>query len=430
MLEGQEIVMTTYDSISWIHTFKANGRKTDLARMAWLLEALGRPQDKFPAIHVVGTNGKGSVTAYLQHILSTSGYQVGTFTSPFIISFHDRICLNGQPISDLELAQCVSVIRPILTKMSLETNWDRPTEFELVTLIMFCYFANLKPVDIAIIEAGIGGKTDATNVFHALAVVCPSISFDHQERLGYSLAEIAHQKAEVIKAKEPVIIGQLEQEASQVFQQVTQKAGSRLYQLGKDFLLNPSEKTFSFQHDNLNLTKLRLKLLGQHQKANACLAIMTAQLLRKSFPKISPKTIQKGIEATTWPGRSEFIQPNLLLDGAHNPDSIAKLKGLLQEEFPKRPIHILFAGLKRKPLADLLAQLDTFEVSVTTFDFPEANLLEDYPDKYPQVKDYRNWLQGSVTSDELFVVTGSLYFISEVRQYCLSNANIFKNIFP
>lgn len=177
--------MTTYDSISWIHTFKANGRKTDLARMAWLLEALGRPQDKFPAIHVVGTNGKGSVTAYLQHILSTSGYQVGTFTSPFIISFHDRICLNGQPISDLELAQCVSVIRPILTKMSLETNWDRPTEFELVTLIMFYYFANLKPVDIAIIEAGIGGKTDATNVFHALAVVCPSISFDHQERLGY-----------------------------------------------------------------------------------------------------------------------------------------------------------------------------------------------------------------------------------------------------
>ncbi|EIQ81734.1 UNVERIFIED_CONTAM: bifunctional folylpolyglutamate synthase/dihydrofolate synthase [Streptococcus canis] len=418
--------MTTYDSISWIHTFKANGRKTDLARMAWLLEALGRPQDKFPAIHVVGTNGKGSVTAYLQHILSTSGYQVGTFTSPFIVSFHDRICLNGQPISDQDLAQCVSVIRPVLTKMSLETNWDRPTEFELVTLMMFYYFANLRPVDIAIIEAGIGGKTDATNVFHALAVVCPSISFDHQERLGYTLADIAQQKAGVIKAKEPVIIGQLEQEASQVFQQVTQKSGSHLYQLGKDFLLNPSGKTFSFQHDNLTLTKLRLKLLGRHQTANACLAIMTAQLLTKTFPNISPKSIQRGIEATTWPGRSEFIRPNLLLDGAHNPDSIAKLKCLLQEEFPNRHIHILFAGLKRKPLADLLAQLEPFDISVTTFDFPEANPLNNYPNKYHRVNDFAKWLQVSLTSEDLFVVTGSLYFISEVRQFCLSKESLFK----
>lgn len=423
-------MMCTHDSIAWIHTFKANGRKTDLDRMAWLLEALGRPQDQFPAIHVVGTNGKGSVTAYLQHIFTVSGYRVGTFTSPFIVSFHDRICLNGQSISEQDLDCCVKAIKPILTKMAQDTQWDRPTEFELVTLLMFYYFANLRPIDIAIIEAGIGGKTDATNVFHALAVVCPSISFDHQERLGHSLADIAQQKAAVIKAKEPVVIGQLDPEASQVFKHRAQITKSTVYQLGETFHLLPSETSFSFQCEDVILTDLHLKLLGQHQKANACLAIMTAQLLRKSFPQLTPETMQTGIEAATWPGRSEFIRPNLLLDGAHNPDSIAKLKGLLQEEFPKRPIHILFAGLKRKPLADLLAQLDTFEVSVTTFDFPEANLLEDYPDKYPQVKDYRDWLQGSLTSDELFVVTGSLYFISEVRQYCLSNANIFKNIFP
>ncbi len=419
--------MCANNNIAWIHTFKANGRKTDLDRMTYLLDALGRPQDKFPAIHVVGTNGKRSVTAYLQHIFTASGYQVGTFTSPFMMSFHDRICLNGQPISEQDLNHCVRVIKPILTKMSQDTQWQRPTEFELVTLIMFYYFAELNPVDLTIIEAGIGGLTDATNVFHALAVVCPSISFDHQERLGHTLADIAQQKAAVIKAKEPVVIGELVPEAIKVFKHHAQIANSRVYQLGETFQLLPSETTFSFQYNDFILTNLHLRLLGQHQNANACLAILTAQLLRKSFPQLTPETIQKGIEAATWPGRSELIRPNLLLDGAHNPDSIAKLKALLQEEFPKRPIHILFAGLKRKPLADLLAQLDIFEVSVTTFDFPEANLLEDYPDKYPQVKNYRDWLQGSLTSDELFVVRGSLYFISEIRQYCLSKKSIFKN---
>ncbi|SUN45237.1 folylpolyglutamate synthase / dihydrofolate synthase [Streptococcus dysgalactiae] len=220
--------MCANNNIAWIHTFKANGRKTDLDRMTYLLDALGRPQDKFPAIHVVGTNGKRSVTAYLQHIFTASGYQVGTFTSPFMMSFHDRICLNGQPISEQDLKHCVRVIKPILTKMSQDTQWQRPTEFELVTLIMFYYFAELNPVDLTIIEAGIGGLTDATNVFHALAVVCPSISFNHQERLDHTLADIAQQKAAVIKAKEPVVIGELVTEAIKVFKHHAQIANSRV----------------------------------------------------------------------------------------------------------------------------------------------------------------------------------------------------------
>ncbi|EHI69806.1 bifunctional folylpolyglutamate synthase/dihydrofolate synthase [Streptococcus ictaluri] len=414
------------DTIQWIHTFKANGRKTDLKRMAWLLEQVGNPQDKFPAIHVVGTNGKGSVTAYLQHIFSQSGYKVGTFTSPFILSFHDRICINGQAISDQDLLAIAERLKPLLERLSQETSWDRPTEFELVTLIMFYYFAFYNPVDLAIIEAGIGGKGDATNVFQALALICPSISFDHQERLGYSLKAIAKQKAGAIKTQQKVIIGKLDKEAQDVFLKTSLDTQSSLFQLGKDFHLIDYQEYFDFTYQDITLKELKLLLIGHHQRENACLAIMTALQLRETFPNLSLASIQEGVQSTTWPGRSELIKPNILLDGAHNPDAILKLRQLLMDHFSDRSIRILFAGLKRKPLRELLQLLSDYPITVTSFDFFEACPLEDYSQAYAKTEDYRKWLLKTTTSSDLIVVTGSLYFISEVRRFCLDMLNTKK----
>ncbi|KHD45415.1 bifunctional folylpolyglutamate synthase/dihydrofolate synthase [Streptococcus hongkongensis] len=411
--------MTIQEAINWIHSFKANGRKVDLDLMHWLLQELGNPQTKFPAIHVVGTNGKGSVTAYLRSLFSQAGYKTGSFTSPFITRFNERIAIDSHDIPDKALIQAVQLLKPLIQELPLKTQWNRPTEFEVVTLLMFIYFANIAPVDLAIIEAGIGGKSDATNVFQALAVVCPSISLDHQEKLGQTIKSIAQHKAGVIKGHEYVILGRLDASASQIFEQEVTNHRSKLYALGKAFSIDSYNNHFDFHWHNQSIKGLSLQLLGQHQQDNASLAIMTALLLQKEFPKIQSDMIPQTLAQVKWPGRTEFLTDNLILDGAHNQDSILKLKELLVTNFSHRKIHILFAGLHRKPLVELLDILADFEISVTHFDFPEAEQLESYPEKYLRVADFRTWLTASQSTSDLYVVTGSLYFISQVRNYWL-----------
>lgn len=413
--------MTIQEALNWIHSFKAFGRKVDLELMNWLLNQLHNPQKKFPAIHVVGTNGKGSVTAYLRTIFSQAGYKTGSFTSPFITRFNERIAINGQDISDQDLIQCVLILKPHIQGLPLETKWDRPTEFEIVTLLMFIYFAEVNPVDLAIIEAGIGGKNDATNVFQALAVVCPSISLDHQEKLGQTLSSIAQHKAGVLKGHEFLILGKLESSAAKVFEEQAHKNQSTVYSLGTAFSINSNRETFDFHWHNQSIERVKLQLLGKHQQENASLAIMTALLLQKEFPKLNPQGFPQALADVRWPGRTEFVTSNLMLDGAHNPDSVTKLKDLLVTNFDDSKIHILFAGLRRKPLRELLEILSEFDVIVTTFNFFEAEQLENYPDQFPRISDFRNWIESSKSSDDLYVVTGSLYFISEVRDYIHSN---------
>lgn len=409
--------MTIQEALNWIHSFKAYGRKVDLDLMAWLLNQLDKPQNEFPAIHVVGTNGKGSVTAYLRTIFSQAGYKTGSFTSPFITRFNERIAINGQDISDQDLVRCVLRLKPFILNLPLETKWDRPTEFEIVTLLMFIYFAEINPVDLAIIEAGIGGKNDATNVFQALAVVCPSISPDHQEKLGQTLSSIAQHKAGVLKGHEFLILGKLDTIAANVFIDQAHKHQSKVYALGTAFSINSNRETFDFHWQNQSIKGVKLQMLGNYQQENASLAIMTALLLQKEFPKLNSQSFPQALSQVKWPGRTEFVSDNLMLDGAHNPDSVMKLRELLLTNYSHKQIHILFAGIRRKPLGDLLDILSDFEVTVTTFDFFEAEELENYPNHLTKVTDYRTWIDSSKLSNDLYLVTGSLYFISEVRDY-------------
>lgn len=192
-------MMTYTETLNWIHSHKANGRRPSIERMRYLLNLLDNPQDKFPAIHIVGTNGKGSTTSFLQHILTESGYKTGTFTSPFITRFNERIAIDSKEISDQDLVKTAQAIKPIVENYDFQNKVGKVTEFELVTVLMFYYFAEINPVDIAVIEAGIGGTYDSTNVFTAKAVICPSISIDHQDTLGDTLTEIASHKAGVLK---------------------------------------------------------------------------------------------------------------------------------------------------------------------------------------------------------------------------------------
>ncbi|MBM7642435.1 bifunctional folylpolyglutamate synthase/dihydrofolate synthase [Streptococcus loxodontisalivarius] len=414
--------MNYQETLNYIHSFKAKGRPTNLERMRWVLDKIGNPQNTFPAVHIVGTNGKGSTTAYLREIFKQAGYKTGSFTSPFIRRFNERIAINSEEISDQKLIELVDSLRPIIDTVDQETDFGPVTEFELVTLLMFQHFANEK-VDIAMIEAGIGGKTDATNVFTAKAMVCTSIGFDHTDKLGTSLADIAGHKLGALDKQVPIIFPQLTPELRQLFTKTAQEQESETYALGTDFSVLENGRAFEFGYRDQKISDIRLKMLGQHQVANAALASMTSLVLTKDFPQISLANIKVGLETTSWPGRSEWLADNLILDGAHNPQGLESLKAMLDQYFPDRTVHILFAGLKRKPVGDMLAILKDYDITVTSFDFFEAMPLEDYDDHFAKITDFRHWIQKSQGSEDLYVITGSLYFISQVREYLLENQN-------
>ena len=414
--------MNYTETLNFIHSFKGNGRRPQLERMRWLLKQAGDPQSHYPTVHIVGTNGKGSTTSYLQNILTKSGYQVGTFTSPYITRFNERISINGTEIPDKDLISLVAKAQVLLDDLEEHTAFERPTEFELVTLLMFLYF-DLKQVDMAIIEAGIGGRLDSTNVLSPELVICTSIGFDHTETLGDSLLDIANHKAGVMRKNTPILLGRVSAEVEHFFNQKSHDLQAPLAIIDREIQLLPKDnRTIQISYDHWESPNLKLPMLGQHQENNAGLAVTAAHLLAQTFPKITDKSTQEGIEETHWPGRSEWIGNNIYLDGAHNPQGIASLKQVLKDNFANRRVHILFAGLRRKPLADLLEELKDYDITVTSFDFFEALPLDDYPKDFKRAADYRDWLAQaeSSNSDDLFVVTGSLYFISEVRNYLIN----------
>ena len=413
--------MNYTETLNFIHSFKGNGRRPQLERMRWLLKQAGDPQSHYPTVHIVGTNGKGSTTSYLQNILTKSGYRVGTFTSPYITRFNERISINGTEIPDKDLISLVAKAQVLLNDLEEHTDFERPTEFELVTLLMFLYF-NLKQVDIAIIEAGIGGRLDSTNVLSPELVICTSIGFDHTETLGNSLLDIANHKAGIMRENTPILLGRVSTEVEHFFNQKSHDLQAPLAVIDREIqLLSKDDQTIQISYDHWESPNLKLPMLGQHQENNAGLAVTAAHLLAQTFPKITDKSIQEGIEETHWPGRSEWIGNNIYLDGAHNPQGIASLKQVLKDNFANRRVHTLFAGLRRKPLADLLEELKDYDITVTSFDFFEALPLDDYPKDFKRAADYRDWLAQaeSANSDDLFVVTGSLYFISAVRNYLI-----------
>lgn len=229
--------MNYQETLTWIHGKLKFGIKPGLERMAWMLNELGNPQRKLAAVHIVGTNGKGSTTSYLQHIFSLAGYEVGTFTSPYIVDFRERISLNGQMITEQDFVDLVETVKPVVERLPLETDLEPATEFEVITVLMFEYFGHVHPVDVAFIEAGMGGLHDSTNLFKALAVVCPSIGLDHQAVLGDTYEEIAEQKVGVLKEKVPLVYVTELPQVVDVFEKELRRQIAKLLNLDENSLL-------------------------------------------------------------------------------------------------------------------------------------------------------------------------------------------------
>ncbi|WP_105125237.1 bifunctional folylpolyglutamate synthase/dihydrofolate synthase [Streptococcus suis] len=406
----------------WLSSRPASDLEHGVARVKWLLEGLDNPQLQVPTVHFVGTNGKGSTLNALQSILQASGYTVGRFTSPSIIDFREQIVYQQEMISEEDFARIVTDLQPLIEDLDQTAGLDAISEFEIVVVAMFVYFTHYQRPDILLVEAGMGGLQDATNVLNPLAVVCPSIGLDHQAFLGVTHAAIARHKVAVLRERVPLVYATDLQEVVAVFEEQARQLQSPTYAVGREILLEKSRAGFAVSSPLGRVEDLRLLMQGRHQEVNAALAVMTAQLLSPDFPTITNETISQGLSQAIWPGRLELMKPTLMIDGAHNNESIAVLAQLLEEKYVDRDIEILFAAINTKPVDQMLSQLSQFgPVSVTTFDDFRAVHLNDYPSGYERVQTYQEWLEQADLDNlkKLYLITGSLYFITYVRKYIL-----------
>ena len=405
----------------WLHSRIGLNFRSGLERMQRAVDLLGNPEQTYPIIHVTGTNGKGSTIAFMRELFVAHGKTVGTFTSPHIVSIHDRICINGQPISDTDFIRLADKVKAMEQRL-LETQ-DQLSFFELLTLIALLYFKE-QGVDLVLLEVGIGGLLDTTNVVTGEIAVITSIGLDHQETLGNSLAEIAEQKAGIFKSGKSAVIANLTPEARIVCQKVAEDLGVTLYQADKEF----SFKEEQFSSSLAELSQLKLGLEGLYQEENAALALQTFLLfMTQRSEKINEEFIRLALKTTRWAGRLEAITEHIYLDGAHNLPALERLVEFIQEKIQQGyQAQILFGALKRKDYGGMLAylteHLPDVALYVTSFDY-QGSLEEQDLGGYRNIASYRDFIDGfeaSAEEKDLLFVTGSLYFISEVRAYLVN----------
>ena len=394
-----------------------------LERMEMMLAELGNPQQQIPAIHLAGTNGKGSTLTYLSSIFQVAGYTVGTYTSPAINKINDKVKVNGVEIPDEDFASIIEHFKPIIEKMR-QTTVGSPTEFELMTAVAFQYFATESP-DIVLIETGLGGRLDSTNVIKPLVSIITNIGHDHMDLLGNTIREVAGEKAGIIKESVPVISGCKQEESINVMKKRSEQLSSPLYQLGVDFYCEHDGATFSFIRGNNQIVDLKTGMQGSHQQENASLALMAIQCLPNFL--ISENSIRQGLKKAKIANRIEIIQDNpmIIFDGGHNPEGIEALASTLATSYPNREIRVLFCAMKDKDIKSMLRPLQDVATEIILTSFPYDRVMNPYLvyETYPLpqsrvivdcIEAYRN-IEEKLKSDSVFVVTGSLYFLNHIR---------------
>lgn len=438
MEERWEDMWKTYEeALNWIHGIRTFGKKPGLKRMEWMMERLGHPEKKTPAIHVAGTNGKGSTVTFIRNMLEEHGLVVGTFTSPFIEVFNERISVNGEPIEDSEIVRLANIIYPLAQELE-ETNLGGPSEFEVITAMMFTYFGE-GHADVAVIEVGLGGLYDSTNIVLPEVSVITTIGMDHMAILGDTLPEIAKQKAGIIKPAVPVVTGNIPHEALKEIKQLALEYQSPLYQYATDFWIEDWHtlptwgEQFTFEDEALRLRTIQLSMLGKHQVENAAAAIKAVELYaeRKQLT-LKHEALLRGLKRAFWPGRMEKIsdEPIIVLDGAHNEPGVERLVETIKHDFPEQEVRILFSAVVNKDIqqmVDLIQSLPNVQLSLTTFDSPKAATSEELgPYIRSGITYYEQWQAGLLSELEtmgeggILFITGSLYFISEVRRELLA----------
>ncbi|HEM6138457.1 TPA: bifunctional folylpolyglutamate synthase/dihydrofolate synthase [Streptococcus suis] len=399
---------------NWLNTKQGQVFHYKMEKIEYALELLGNPQFAVPVIHVAGTNGKGSTIAFLHQLFQTHGLRVGSFVSPHMVSVHDRICIDSQPISDHDFQHYLQKVYDL--EQEVAARYEPFRYFEVMVLIMFLYFKDQQP-DLALVEVGIGGLLDTTNVVAPALSLITSIGMDHQDLLGSTLGEIAEQKAGIIKESVPVVLGPLSPETTAICRHIAQDKQASVYQFGQEF----TYKAGQFSNADLELSELVLGLAGHHQEENAAVALQTFLLYMTNIQKdIQPQLIQQALAQTSWPGRLELVaqEPKIYLDGAHNVPAIERLIDFIQEQ--DEPVTILFSALRRKDFQEMLGLLEEklphTPLVLTSFAYDGA-LSEENRQGREYVEDCQQFIEDWQSAGQgILIVTGSLYFISEVRR--------------
>ena len=365
-----------------------------------------------PAIHVAGTNGKGSVCHYLANIYQKAGYRVGLFTSPSVISFNEVIKVNGEEIRDEEIKNFLEPHQKLIDKYDLSS-------FELLAFVACEHFKN-QMCDIAIIECGMGGEEDATNVFTPILSIITSVSLEHTAYLGKSLSEIATNKAGIIKREVPVLIGELDEEATNAVVEVAKANKSKVYQVAK--YSNAVLTNIGYKFDYTIYHNVTINSFANYSVGNASIALEATLILNDKF-SVNIDNAKQGLLEPLLPGRLQYLstKPLIIVDGAHNPEAMEKLENSLEMIRKEKQIHIIFASFRDKNIQNMLNILGLLsqDIILTEFDHPRCRNKDEYflfAEDYKFESDYLNAINSKIKEfpDDIILITGSLAFAGRV----------------
>jgi dihydrofolate synthase/folylpolyglutamate synthase len=398
------------------------GMKLGLENITDFLIQLNSPQNNYHTIHISGTNGKGSTAAMLASVLHEQGYKTGLFTSPHLVSLRERVKVNGRKISRPSVSLFIDRNRKLLTKRKLSF-------FELITAMALDYFSRCK-VDIAIIETGLGGRLDASNVLNPLLTITTDISYDHVEILGQSITKIANEKAGIVKPGTPHLIGLLPNQAVNVFERKAKRIKSPLIKLSKkDFKFDLFKMSCDFRSNGMNITDLRPSLLGIHQLKNSVLAMKAVSVLRNLGYKVSQKAIINGLKSTVWHGRFQVVnykwKPDHVFDVSHNTAGIKAFVDSFKLLYPNKKAYIITGFVKRKEHQKIFNYLSEIAhsyslVPLSTRRSTDIKELIDKIDfknipykKYNSLEKAYSKLLKMSQFDDIIIIIGSHYLVGE-----------------
>ncbi|MBJ6750389.1 bifunctional folylpolyglutamate synthase/dihydrofolate synthase [Geomonas anaerohicana] len=418
--------MTYAETLAHIYALGRFGIKPGLDRITALLAALGNPQDAFKAVHVVGTNGKGSTASFLSSILKAGGYRTGLFTSPHLISFTERIQVNGSEIGEADVVRFAGMV--------MAAAPAEATFFEIVTALAILHFAEAG-VEIAVFEAGMGGRLDATNILQGVLCAIAPISLEHTDYLGKTIEDIAAEKAGICKPGAPILSARQDRDAQFIIEHQAAQLDAPLYRQGESFDAFWLDGLLNYRGIGVTLDALSCGLYGRYQSGNAALALACAELLRAVGFPVTPQAMIAGVANARWPGRMEFFPgpPRLLLDGAHNPAGAAALAEALAD-IPRGQLFLVAGVMADKELSGILAPLlplvdRVFAVApaleralpageLATYCFGAGVEAMEAGSVAQGIELARNLAQ----DDDLILVCGSLFTVGEARSHLKSRS--------
>ena len=432
--------MNEIENNQWIAHYRTDQPHFGLERMVELLALRGNPHLKLKVIHIGGTNGKGSTIAFLKKMLEGLGLRVGVFSSPYLIHYTDQISINGESIPEAKLEALMADYQTLLEGESA-ANLQGTTEFEIITALAYDYFAS-EQVDVAIMEVGMGGLLDSTNVCQPILTGITTIGLDHVALLGDTLEAIAEQKAGIIKQGIPLVTGHIVPEALTVIDSIAEAKNAPRLAYGKDYQVRHQESVVTgeiFDYtSSVRQGSFQTGLLGLHQIENAGMALTLLDAYCQETGRELPDNalVAQALEETSWPGRLEVVsrEPLMILDGAHNPHAVKALLATLKERFTDYQKEILFTCIKTKALEDMLDLLETLpgtKITLTHFEDSRATdekVLKEMSDsRNLNYQDWQEFLDQKLSENEekktVRIITGSLYFLAQVRAYLMERKN-------